>query len=116
MTMSSSLLDQTISLAEKDLYAFARFVAKTEALLDASGIDPELIARYNQAWFDLEIVNASALDAWESEGRPAEWIEQWQKTYQDEARSVLADYSSTVASLINTGDFPISEFYRRLSA
>jgi hypothetical protein len=37
------------------------------------------LAYHKEIWFDLEVINALALDEWESSGMSENWISQWDK-------------------------------------
>ncbi|MDO4641902.1 MAG: hypothetical protein Q4A84_09445 [Neisseria sp.] len=60
-----------------DIYAFSLFVSNIEQWVAYS-------EDISESWNQLEILNASALDEWDSEGRPAHW-KKWRDKYQLEA-------------------------------
>lgn len=64
--------------AVKNIFQFARFVSEAEAKI------PNQSAGYADIWWEMEILNASALEEWENSGRPREW-EVWVTKYQSEA-------------------------------
>lgn len=77
--------------AFSDIYSFAEFTGRSEELMSGGEIDPELLESYNKAWFEMEIVNALALDEWESDGRPHEWSEKWGVKYRADAEETVKD-------------------------
>lgn len=74
--------------ATAGVVAFARFVEQSEFLF-ARADDVEARERYADAWFDAEIINALALDRWESEGRPADWDGSWRAAFQQDAAQAV---------------------------
>lgn len=66
--------------------SFSRFVQDAEGLCGnanpfLSGSD---LSIYDKLWFELEIVNASALSDWEEQGKPSNWVAEWE-TYKPDA-------------------------------
>ncbi|VVD60510.1 hypothetical protein PTE30175_00075 [Pandoraea terrae] len=80
--------------ALKSQLSFAEFVLFAETWCDEmpSSVDPKIAAQYRDAWFELEIVNALALEAWDSDGRPRDWDDQWCDLHKDEAEEVLVEF------------------------
>ena len=76
------------SAALESVFAFAEFVERTESLFD-SHENGDFVRRYNDAWFELEMVNAVALADWEDDGRPAHWDDKWEKKYKMDASEVV---------------------------
>ncbi len=81
--------------------AFARFV---EEAGDYSGGGPsgeldEASKRYRIILVDLEVINASALDAWEAAGQPGDWSSQWATEYKGDAREVIAELQALIDTL-----------------
>lgn len=74
--------------ATADVVAFARFVGQSEFLF-ADAADEPARQRYADAWFDAEILNALALERWESEGRPARWDATWRGAFQHDAAQAV---------------------------
>ena len=70
--------------ASESVLAFAAFAASSEDI--ALGAE-ENHARlhYERSWFELEIVNATALTEWEADGCPADWIEKWTQRFRQDA-------------------------------
>ena len=80
--------DTLVADVTDSIFAFAEFTKRTEHLF-SDAEDAEALQAYRDAWFELEIVNATALDEWESEGRPNEWSEKWNgKFFKDAADTV----------------------------
>ena len=82
-----------IDSASKNLFYFAKFVRDGEIFCnnEKSGIIDENLVRYRKIWFDLEVINALALDDWESAGKPENWLLQWQDKYKNDAQEVIAE-------------------------
>ncbi len=80
--------DTLAAVATDSIFAFAEFTKRTEHLF-SDAQNTEALQAYRDAWFELEIVNATALDEWESAGRPSEWSEKWNgKFFKDAADTV----------------------------
>lgn len=62
----------------KDIFSFTQFVSEAENEI------PNQSSRYYDCWWELEILNASALEDWEISGKPEKW-EKWTEKYQTEA-------------------------------
>lgn len=62
----------------KDIFSFAQFVSEVENEI------PNQSSRYYDCWWELEVLNASALEDWEISGKPEKW-EKWTEKYQTEA-------------------------------
>lgn len=62
----------------KDIFSFTQFVSEAENKI------PNQSSRYYDCWWELEILNAYALEDWEISGKPKKW-EKWQRQYQSEA-------------------------------
>ena len=58
----------------KDIFSFAQFVSEAENEI------PNQSSRYYDYWWELEILNASALEDWEISGEPEKW-EKWTEKY-----------------------------------
>ncbi|KAF0844722.1 hypothetical protein FNL37_2175 [Methylovorus glucosotrophus] len=89
-------LDKHVFLAEareavSTHIAFSRFVRGTESLCGSGNpfLSGEDISRFDKLWFELEIVNAGALSDWEDQGKPANWINEWEATYKPDAVELI---------------------------
>lgn len=51
----------------KDIFSFTQFVSEAENEI------PNQSSRYYDCWWELEILNASALEDWEISGKPEKW-------------------------------------------
>ena len=78
--------------ATENHLVYAQFVCDTEVLcVDADAIpDEEQLSIYQTYWFELEKVNALALDEWESTGKPADWVAAWKERYKEEVEELVA--------------------------
>ena len=74
--------------ATDSLFAFADFAKKTEHLFTDSS-DVAALQAYRSAWFELEIVNAAALEEWESDGRPGRWDRKWKERFDKDANETV---------------------------
>lgn len=71
---------------------FANFVHDAEKFPNEKNgyfID-ENFTEYQKIWFDLEIINALALDDWETNGKNINWLSQWEEKYKNDAMEVIA--------------------------
>lgn len=77
---------------------FAKFVNMSEDLyrIDDLFSNEESKEKYQEAWFELEIINALALSEWEEQGRPADWNTQWESKYKMEASDLVSELISTL--------------------
>jgi hypothetical protein len=91
----SKFIDQAI-LASENLFSFAEFTKNAEYFFDDNKLHPEFISLYKEKWFELEIVNAVALEDWESEGRPKDWKEKWDVKYKKDASDVIQEIVKVV--------------------
>ena len=57
----------------ENIFSYSEFVNQME--IDNGSLD---------SWFNMEILNALALDEWESQGCPMDW-NKWDKIYQEKA-------------------------------
>lgn len=94
--MSAGEFDLLALKATADVVAFARFVAKTEFLFDNAS-DADALVQYRAAWFDAEILNALALERWDSAGRPADWGAVWRADFAHHAAQTVAALQAVVA-------------------
>jgi hypothetical protein len=90
-----------IDFADKDHIEFSKFVRDAEIFCQNSrgdaGVDEDLV-QYRKIWFDLEVINALALDDWESSGMPENWNAQWDEMYRRDAQEVIAELRTLLAS------------------
>jgi hypothetical protein len=78
------------------LLTFSSFVARSEFLFDDSDLSDRLITNYRRAWLETEIVNAIALDEWETDGKPSDWGVKWDQKYKDDALMVVQGLLKTL--------------------
>lgn len=74
--------------AIESVFAFAEFTKRAEHLFDQTS-DTEALEEYRSAWLELEIVNATALDEWETDGRPETWDIKWKKRFLKDAEETV---------------------------
>ncbi|HZZ06288.1 hypothetical protein [Paraburkholderia sp.] len=91
----AKILAQAESAAD-DHFQYAHFVNASELPQTDSVAFPTDGQRsaYEQCWFELEIVNALALDEWESDGKPAVWLEPWNQRYKNDAKELIGKLSA----------------------
>jgi len=96
----SDLADEA-RLATADHFLFARFVKHAKQVGDIKRIllEEDTASRYAAAWFQLEIVNALALGAWEDNGKPEIWLNEWRESYQQDAEEVVSEFLAVVDGL-----------------
>lgn len=82
--MNRSDFENLAAHAVDSVFAFADFTKRTEHIFDGSPNAAALQA-YRSAWFELEIVNATALDEWETDGRPGTWDVKWNERFLKDA-------------------------------
>lgn len=82
--MKQTDFDTFAARAADSVFTFAAFAKRTEELF-ADSKNAEALEPYRSAWLELEIVNATALEEWESDGRPEKWDEKWSQKYKGEA-------------------------------
>ncbi|CAB3748834.1 hypothetical protein [Paraburkholderia solisilvae] len=92
------ILAQAESAAD-DHFKYARFVSGAEALQsDARNFTNERMqSEYQACWFELEIVNALALDEWESDGKPDVWLDPWNERYKQDAKELVGKLCSLLS-------------------
>ena len=90
-----------VDLASESHIVFAKFVRDAEVFCEdgRNGVVDENLAQYRKIWFDLEVINALALDDWESEGKPANWLLQWEEKYKNDAQEVIAELRKLLTRL-----------------
>jgi hypothetical protein len=74
--------------AVDSVFAFADFTKRTEHLFDQYP-DAQALQAYRGAWFEVEIVNATALDEWETDGRPGTWDIKWKERFLKDAEETV---------------------------
>lgn len=81
-----------------DVVSFARFVSYAENLPQLNELFEDECNRdnYQKIWFELEIINALALSAWEDEGCPADWQTRWELGYKQDASELMDELLSTL--------------------
>ena len=94
--MSAGEFHRLTRNATADVVAFAHCVAQTEFLFDDVG-DADALAQYRAAWFDAEILNALALERWDSDGRPVDWSAVWHAEFARAAAQTVAALQAVVA-------------------
>ena len=94
--MSAGEFHRLTRTATADVVAFAHCVAQTEFLFDDVG-DADALAQYRAAWFDAEILNALALERWDSDGRPVDWSAVWHAEFARAAAQTVAALQAVVA-------------------
>jgi hypothetical protein len=47
------------------------------------------LKKFDEIWFELEIVNSLALSSWEEEGSPVDWVKQWDDLYKNDAKELV---------------------------
>lgn len=86
--MKQSDFEILAAQAVDSVFAFADFTKRIEHLFDDSANAAALQA-YRSAWFELEIVNATALDEWETDGRPKTWDTKWNELFMKDAMETV---------------------------
>lgn len=94
----SEFINQALSASES-LFAFAEFAKSAEFHFDNYKSNTEFFSLYKEKWFDLEIINAVALNDWESEGRPKDWSEKWNEKYKKDAANVIQELLNVVDTM-----------------
>lgn len=87
--------------ATDSVFAFANFTERAELLFSESQ-DAEALRTYRSAWFDLEIVNATALDEWQLDGRPSNWQDKWSSNFLKEAVETVDMVRAAALPLLDT--------------
>lgn len=82
-----------LELASENHIYFSRFVGDYEKFCqnDQSGNVDNNLSLFRKIWFELEIINALALDDWESEGKPENWLSEWEIKYKSDAQNVIGE-------------------------
>jgi hypothetical protein len=81
------------------VFAFADFTKRTEHLFDES-TNAAALQAYRSAWFELEIVNATALDEWETDGRPRTWDTKWNERFLKDAEETVGMVKAAAQKLV----------------
>ncbi len=95
-SMKISTLREYALLAQESVFAFSEFAERSESFFDDCEQDSDFLRRYRKAWFELEIVNAVALEEWEVDGRPRNWAEKWEAKYKRDASEVVHELLKVV--------------------
>ncbi|WP_093060169.1 hypothetical protein [Variovorax sp. YR634] len=85
--------------ATKDVFAFAKFAQQSEDAF-LSSTNAGALRRYQNAWLEVEIINAVALEAWEADGRPVSWDDRWREFYQASATEAVKVLRSAAVGLM----------------
>ncbi|BBB62225.1 hypothetical protein UNDKW_3952 [Undibacterium sp. KW1] len=87
-------------LATANHTAFAKFVWESEkhCANNVSGEVEDLQTQYRRIWMELEIVNALALDDWESKGKPQNWLPEWDRKYKNQALEIVAELRAILST------------------
>jgi hypothetical protein len=96
--VNKSEFENLAAHATESVFAFAAFTRQTEDLFSDSQ-DVNALERYQSVWFELEIVNATALAEWESDGRPLRWDEPWAENFRPDALETLELVREAAAAL-----------------
>jgi hypothetical protein len=75
--------------AARDHLDYALFVRDSEVFQDDAVQDEKRESAYRACWFELEIVNALALDEWEFDGKPNDWAATWNERYKRDAEELI---------------------------
>jgi hypothetical protein len=97
--MNRREFDNLALTAMDGVAAFAKFVQRAEFLFESSS-DADALKSYQAAWFEVEIVNAAALAAWEDDGRPAKWDHEWHSLYRPSAGEAVALLKAAAANIL----------------
>ncbi|MEN8513229.1 hypothetical protein [Burkholderia sp. RS02] len=89
--MNAEDLVERAQTAAKDHLKYARFVQDAEIFQADAVQDEKWKSAYRACWFELEIVNALALDDWESSGKPDDWSATWNERYKKDAEELIAN-------------------------
>jgi hypothetical protein len=83
-------LQQAIESLETH-FLFASFVANAENFCGDRNpfLSGDAAVLYDTLWFELEIINASALSEWEDQGRPSDWTKNWTTTFKADAVELI---------------------------
>nr|WP_199067156.1 hypothetical protein [Chromobacterium sp. ASV5] len=75
----------------ENMLSFARFVQLAETFCGTANpfISKDNTAQYDEVWFEMEIINALALSAWEDAGKPEHGCEAWDFEYQANAKKLV---------------------------
>ena len=85
--------------AADNVLAFADFTKWAEHLFKDSA-DQVALQVYQNAWFELEVVNAVALDQWEMDGRPGIWDVKWKERFLKDAEETVDMVRTAAQQLI----------------
>lgn len=97
-------LIKKLELSDKDLFSFSNFVNSAEFFTEENAAlfkDKRKAKKYNDIWFEMEILNAHALSIWEEQGCPRNFDIIWKADYEDDAKdllNILAEFLKSVQS------------------
>lgn len=97
--MTHSEFEVLAAHAVDSVFAFADFTRQTEHLFDGSP-SAAALQTYRSAWFELEIVNATALDEWETDGRPETWDAKWKERFLKDAEETVGMVRAAAQPLV----------------
>lgn len=101
-TLNIKALLKFLDSADENHFEFSKFVRDAEVFCkneNLGNFGDVNLARYREVWFNLEIINALALDDWDSSGRPDNWVCQWNERYRHDAKEVIAELRVLLAAL-----------------
>lgn len=89
--MNIEIIIQQANRAHENHFYFSEFVKNSEEFINDEIAIPEKDKRcsYSKYWFEMEIINALALEAWESDGSPLNWQNPWDENYKDDAINLI---------------------------
>lgn len=104
MMNKMNILDfqKNIDFAANSIFSFSQFVKTSEFIFDDIDISVDEIKILKNKWFELEIINALALDEWESDGMPRKWEAKWKRKYKEEALQLINEFFTLVKEQIKT--------------
>ena len=105
--MVTKLLNRIESYIEssgQSFYLFAGVVNELEffAEQNKSIFSDETRQQYKSIWIELEVLNACALEEWESLGKPHDFSNYWEDKYKKEALVLLTELCSFLKSISNS--------------
>lgn len=94
-------INEVIIRAQESPNTYSSFAAFVRFVEQAGPISGENFnaETYERAWFQLEILNALALDAWETDGKPADWTENWYANYRTDAVELITEFLNVIKSM-----------------
>lgn len=86
-------MENNIQNIVQDIYSFSSFVSNNEKWTVYSD-------ELSSLWSELEIINATALDEWDTDNRPLNW-KKWQEKYQKNATDCSKIFLEQINLLLN---------------